>query len=103
MRASLRSPRRAASSRPGATEITQEEEWERLAVGLGVLLEYRDQVLISVDTYRSEIAEKVLDLGVHMINDISGGEMDAQMLNVVSRYQCIYVCMHMCAYIYLHA
>jgi dihydropteroate synthase len=62
---------------------------------LGVLLEYRDQVLISVDTYRSEIAEKVLDLGVHIINDISGGEMDELMLNVVYRHQCIYVCMHM--------
>lgn len=85
----------AASSRPGAPEISEEEEWKRLSPVLRAARIRFPQINISVDTYRSTIAKYAADLGVNIINDISGGNMDKNMFATVARLQLPYILMHM--------
>jgi len=84
------------SSRPGAAEITQEEERTRVITALKAISREFPEAVISIDTFRSGIAaEAVLEYGAGMINDISGGEADAKMFHVVSKLQVPYIMMHM--------
>ncbi len=84
----------AASSRPGAAEVTAEQELERLMPALQAIVKNFPHAIISVDTYRASVAEKVLQAGAHIINDITSGS-DKKMLDVVSAYKAPYVLMHM--------
>jgi len=81
------------SSRPNAEAVSIEEEWERIG---SIIKEIKQNfnIPISVDTYKSEIALKSLDLGVEIINDISGFSSDA-MRDVVSRFDATAIIMHM--------
>jgi len=84
------------SSRPGAAEITQEEERTRVITALKAISREFPEAVISIDTFRSGIAaEAVLEYGAGMINDISGGEADAKMFHVISKLQVPYIMMHM--------
>ena len=85
----------AFSSRPGAELISEEKELEKLIPAIKLILKKHPEALLSIDTCSSSVAEQVLDQGVAMINDISGGQLDGQMIPVVSRYQVPYVAMHM--------
>ena len=85
----------AASSRPGATEISEQEEWLRLEEVLTALRKKFPGIFISVDTYRAGIAEKSAALGADMINDISGGNLDPGMFATIARLDLPYVLMHM--------
>jgi len=86
----------AWSSRPGSVSVSEEEEWSRLQKGLERLRKLDTDIPVSVDTFRSVIAEKaVKEYGAGMINDISGGDMDAEMFETVARLQVPYVLMHM--------
>jgi dihydropteroate synthase len=86
----------AYSSRPGADDISIEEEQKRLLPVLDLLIKhFENDILISVDTFRSQIAESALQNGACMINDISGGLLDSKMLDIIARYQVPYVMMHM--------
>lgn len=86
----------AVSSRPGAAEISQEEELGRLSPVLEALRNEIPQCIISVDTWRSEIARTVHErFGVEMINDISAGQMDPAMFSTVAEKGMSYVMMHM--------
>ena len=84
------------SSRPGAAEVPVEEEWARVKAGVGAARRLAPDAVVSVDTFRSEVARRVLDaFGPVIINDISAGELDPQMLDVVARYGAPYIAMHM--------
>ncbi len=84
------------SSRPGAAEVPVEEEWARVKAGVGAARRLAPDAVVSVDTFRSEVARRVLDeFGPVIINDISAGELDPQMLDVVARYGVPYIAMHM--------
>jgi len=85
----------AYSSRPNAEHISEEQELNRLLPLIDFIRTYFPDVLVSVDTYRAEVAKEVLERGVHMINDISGGQLDEQLLRVVARYRVPYILMHM--------
>jgi dihydropteroate synthase len=85
----------AASSRPGATEIDEEEEWKRLKAVLEALRKEFPSLPISIDTYRATIAEKSAHLGADIINDISGGTLDGKMFETIARLDLPYVLMHM--------
>ena len=85
----------AASSRPGATEISEEEEWNRLKDVLPELRKQFPKTFISVDTYRSAIVKKSADCGADIINDVSGGAMDDEMFKTIADLNVIYVLMHM--------
>jgi dihydropteroate synthase len=84
------------SSRPGAGEITPEEEKKRVINAVRVVSSEFPDAVISVDTYRSEIAERaIVEYGAAMINDITGGEADGLMFRTVARLQVPYIMMHM--------
>ena len=84
------------SSRPGAAEVSLDEEWRRVRMGLDALSAVDGDVVVSVDTFRSEIVRRAYEeYGPLMVNDISAGEIDGDMLSVVARYRLPYVAMHM--------
>ena len=85
----------AYSSRPGAKFVSEEEERNRLIPALEIILKEFPDVLVSVDTFRSNIATETINIGASMINDISGGNMDPKMFDVVVNEQVPYILMHM--------
>lgn len=86
----------AYSSRPRAEHISAEEEMARLRRGLEVLRRVDAGAVVSVDTFRADVAAMcVEEYGVGIINDISGGEMDVRMFETVARLGVPYVLMHM--------
>jgi dihydropteroate synthase len=86
----------AYSSRPGADDISIEEEKKRLLPVLNLLTaHFGHDILMSVDTFRSDIAEFAIQNGAALINDISGGTLDHKMFDVISKYKVPYIMMHM--------
>jgi dihydropteroate synthase len=85
----------AYSSRPGADHISEEEESKRILQGLKVVRQHFPEAIISVDTFRSQIARSCIENGADIINDISGGALDEAMWTVVSEYRIPYILMHM--------
>lgn len=86
----------AYSSRPGAADVSPQEEMERLRWGLTVLRREAPAAVVSVDTFRADVARMcVEEFGVAIINDISAGEMDKEMFATVARLGVPYVMMHM--------
>ncbi len=83
------------SSRPGSDFVSTNEEIKRVLPVLEVVREKYPDILISVDTFNSELAEKSLQIGADIINDISAGELDEKILDVVSKYNAPYIFMHM--------
>lgn len=84
------------SSRPDAVEVSPDEEMERLAFALKILNTHYPETVVSVDTFRAGVARKcVEEYGVAMINDISGGELDAAMFGTVAELNVPYIMMHM--------
>lgn len=84
----------AYSSRPGAEDVSEEEEWARLSPALQLIRKEFPDVLISIDTFRASIADKALSVGADVINDISGGQ-DSDMPHVISAHRAPYILMHM--------
>jgi len=86
----------AYSSRPGAADVSAEEEWQRLEKAFEVIAKYYSNLIISVDTFRAEIARKsILEGGAAIINDISGGEIDKAMFATIAQLHVPYILMHM--------
>lgn len=85
----------AYSSRPGAKHISEEEELQRILPVINLLINYFPEIIISVDTFRSNIAKKTINAGAAIINDISGGKMDENMFTTVAELQVPYILMHM--------
>jgi dihydropteroate synthase len=83
------------SSRPGATDISPAEELARVQPTIAQILKQFPEAILSIDTFRADVAEPLLDLGVHIVNDISGGLLDPAMLALVGRHGAPYVLMHM--------
>lgn len=85
------------SSRPDAAEVTEEEEWQRIKPALKRMQRDFPEVPVSVDTFRSAIARRAVEeYGTAMINDISGGMLDARMFETIALLQVPYILMHMC-------
>ena len=85
----------AYSSRPGAKHISEEEELERILPVVKVLVKEFPEILISIDTFRSNIAEKCIENGACMVNDISAGSMDTALFKTIAKFQVPYIIMHM--------
>ena len=85
----------AYSSRPGAKDISEEEELRRIEPMVSVILSRFPGVLLSIDTFRSSIARHCLEAGASMINDISGGDLDPEMMKTVAEWKAPYIMMHM--------
>ena len=84
------------SSRPGCVDVSVDEEKRRLAIGFEAIRRLSPDAVISVDTFRAEVARwSVEEWGVQIINDISAGELDADMFDVVAQLRVPYIMMHM--------
>jgi len=84
----------AASTRPGAKFIAPDEEKKRLLPALEAILRNYPSAIISVDTYNSETAKAAIESGAAMINDISAGNFDEKMFEVIAEYNVPYIMMH---------
>lgn len=86
----------AYSSRPGADDLPMEEEMRRLREGLTVLRKEAPDAIVSVDTFRADVAKMCIEeYGVAIINDIAGGELDSYMFDTIARAHVPYIIMHM--------
>ena len=83
------------SSRPGAIDISIDEELKRVIPAVELLLKHFPESLISIDTFRAEVASQSIDAGAAIINDISAGNLDENMMGVISKHQVPYIMMHM--------
>ncbi len=84
------------SSRPGAAEVPTEEEWRRVECGLRAVRSVSHNVAVSIDTFRSEVARRAIEMDERVIiNDISGGDADPKIVDVVAEAGVAYVAMHM--------
>ena len=85
----------AYSSKPSAEFVSEEEELQRIVPIINLILEYYPETLISIDTFRSEVAKVCIENGAAIINDISAGNLDEKMLETVAKYDVPYIMMHM--------
>ena len=86
----------AYSSRPGADEVSPEEELRRIETGMEQIRKIAPEIPVSVDTFRANVARvAVKNLSVDIINDISGGDLDAEMFATVAELKVPYILMHM--------
>jgi len=84
------------SSRPGADDISEQEELERDIMALKIIRKEFPSAIVSLDTFRSKVADAgINDYGVDIINDISGGELDRAMFDTIEKHNIPYILMHM--------
>jgi dihydropteroate synthase len=83
------------STRPGAENISREEEKKRVIPAIDLIKKYFPDILVSVDTFRSDVARAAVESGADLINDISAGNLDPSMLETVSKLGVPYIAMHM--------
>lgn len=83
------------SSRPGALDISADEELSRLIPIVEAIRKSFPEAIISIDTFRAKVADETINAGAHIINDISAGDMDAEMFSTVAKLQVPYIFMHM--------
>ena len=83
------------SSRPGASDISAEEEWSRVQPAIASIRKEFPQAIISIDTFRSGIARNAVNEGSDIVNDISAGQLDGEMFNTVAALNVPYIAMHM--------
>ncbi len=83
------------SSRPGAKDLTAEEEMARVIPVIKAVHKSFPACSLSIDTFRAEVARAAIEEGAAMVNDISGGELDSGMFEVIAKYRTPYILMHM--------
>jgi dihydropteroate synthase len=83
------------SSRPGAQHVSQDEELDRVLPAIETIQKHFPDSLISIDTFRSEVAKASIEAGASIINDISAGRLDDKMLSTVAKLKVPYIMMHM--------
>ena len=84
----------AYSTRPGAKDVSENEETERLVKVIKSVRKQFPEILISADTFRASVAEKAVESGANLINDISGGTLDKDMFLTIAKLQVPYILMH---------
>jgi dihydropteroate synthase len=85
----------AYSSKPSAEFVSQEEEIKRIVSAIELILKHFPKALLSIDTFRAEVAKASIESGAAMINDIAAGELDDKMFSVIAKYNVPYIMMHM--------
>lgn len=85
----------ACSSKPGSKPIVENKEIDKLLEAIKIIKETSPNLIISVDTFRANVARECINHGAHIINDISAGELDSKMLETIVELNVPYVMMHM--------
>ncbi|WP_333482158.1 dihydropteroate synthase [Algoriphagus halophytocola] len=83
------------SSRPGAAEVSEQEELDRLMPAVEYITKNHPECIISIDTFRSKVAKETIKAGAHLINDISAGDLDPEIITTIAELQVPYIAMHM--------
>ncbi|WP_407556221.1 dihydropteroate synthase [Winogradskyella sp. 4-2091] len=83
------------SSRPNADDVSEAEEFSRVLPVIELILKHFPEALISIDTFRSEVAKQSVEAGAALVNDISAGQLDSNMLAVIGKLSVPYIMMHM--------
>jgi dihydropteroate synthase len=83
------------SSRPGATDISIDEEMQRVIPAIEVISKQFPQAILSVDTFRSHVAKRAVEAGALLVNDISAGELDNEMVPTIAAMKVPFLAMHM--------
>ncbi len=83
------------STRPGADDVPEAEELRRVLLAVETILKHFPDALLSIDTFRSNVARQAIDAGAVLVNDVSGGLLDEAMFKTVAELQVPYVLMHM--------
>ena len=83
------------STKPGSKPVSVQEEIDRVLPVIEVLHKLYDDTIISIDTYRSQVAKKAVNAGASIVNDIAAGNMDDEMIATVANLKVPYICMHM--------
>ncbi|PBJ07373.1 dihydropteroate synthase [Flavobacterium sp. ACN6] len=85
----------AYSSKPSAEFVSEQEEIDRIVPAIELILKYFPKALLSIDTFRAEVAKASIESGAAIINDIAAGELDDKMFEVIAKYNVPYIMMHM--------
>ena len=85
----------AYSSKPSAEFVTEQEEIDRIVPVIELILKHFPETLLSIDTFRAEVAKASIESGAAIINDIAAGELDEKMFDVIAHYNVPYIMMHM--------
>lgn len=85
----------AYSSKPSAEFVTEQEEIDRIVPAIELILKHFPEALLSIDTFRAEVAKASIESGAAIINDIAAGELDDKMFEVIAEYNVPYIMMHM--------
>ena len=85
----------AYSSKPNAEFVSEQEEISRIVPAIDLILKHFPETILSIDTFRSEVAKASIENGATIINDISAGLLDDKMLDVIGKYNVPYIMMHM--------
>ncbi|SMC62198.1 dihydropteroate synthase [Cellulophaga tyrosinoxydans] len=85
----------AYSSRPGAEHVSETEELRRMTPIVALLQKEFPEILLSIDTFRSKVAEECIEFGAALINDISAGNLDVNMMETIAKHKVPYIMMHM--------
>jgi len=85
----------AYSSKPNAEFVSKQEEISRIIPVVNLILKHFPETIISIDTFRSEVAKATIESGAAIINDIAAGNLDDKMLEVIGKYNVPYIMMHM--------
>ena len=85
----------AYSSRPGGVDIDENEELKRIIPAIELVNKKFPEIIISIDTFRSKVAEACLNSGASIINDISASQLDEKMMETIAKYSVPYIIMHM--------
>jgi len=84
----------AYSSKPSAEFVSEQEEIDRIIPSIEVILKHFPETLLSIDTFRAEVAKASIESGAAIINDIAAGELDEKMFDVIAKYNVPYIMMH---------
>ncbi|UFH36986.1 dihydropteroate synthase [Flavobacterium acetivorans] len=85
----------AYSSKPSAEFVSEQEELDRIIPAVQLILKHFPEALLSIDTFRAEVANACIDNGAAIINDIAAGELDDKMFEVIAKHNVPYIMMHM--------
>lgn len=85
----------AYSTRPDAAEVTEQEEIDRMVPAVEAIVKAFPKAILSIDTFRSEVAKAAIHAGGHIVNDVAGGTLDENMFETVAQLQVPYILMHM--------
>ncbi|MEP6806793.1 MAG: dihydropteroate synthase [Flavobacterium sp.] len=85
----------AYSSKPSAEFVSEKEEIERIVPAIELILKHFPEALLSIDTFRAQVAKASIESGAAIINDIAAGELDDKMFEVIAKYNVPYIMMHM--------